>query len=716
MSTEITNQIANILQKRKATADEPKREKERLESLELRIRQLENLRQQLIHQPSNSSVLVEQLRQIDFSKLLALIVQEQEVWENLWKRFNRDTVNIGVAGLARQGKSTFLQKVAGLSDAEIPSSDRMPCTSVQSNIYHSKQDTYGLVHFHSQTSFLEEVILPYYQELGFSPPRNLAEFRNKPFPSAPTNPRQPAKADSVYRHLHDEYYDHFDGYARLLQQQKRAEIITKQQIKEYVSQEYDSEGNPLLFSHLAVQKVDIFCCFPKTDVEKVALVDMPGLGDTRLGDAERMIKALGQDVDFILFVRRPPAQGGFWGQSDVDLYDGAYQALKDKLPLEEWSFMVLNYDGQNGNGCQDLENTRVNKGIHVKKCLKANCNNPEAANNVLGEVLFYLANNIVRLDKQYMSACQSSLNALQIEVKAELEKARKALEQYGDSYAEYVNLRDQFVEGLYDSIEGLRHQLRQEPKQPDPDFKAQVDAAIEKCNQEPGIPKLEQIQSQINRKGFDGAYFWSIQQMRSNLLKHFHPLEVGLKESLDKKKYEIAEILIKLGLGGMTEKRGTEFLEALAQKLPAKSNSLKLGFQFLATFEFLYKGFIQSIVWRKISKNFPSDTNIPLATPDDINGILTHLQDHHQEAINNCQKALDGLALLIAEVGHSMVEEFADHITRGEGVEQEWDIFLGKFRTQVWIELQELEGRKQVEQEWMTIVDEAVSINQQLGS
>ncbi|MGB8687134.1 MAG: hypothetical protein WCD53_07320, partial [Microcoleus sp.] len=71
---------------------------------------------------------------------------------------------------------------------------------------------------------------------------------------------------------------------------------------------------------------------------------------------------------------------------------------------------------------------------------------------------------------------------------------------------------------------------------------------------------------------------------------------------------------------------------------------------------------------------------------------------------------------LLTEVGNSMVEEFADHITRGEGVEQEWDIFLGKFRTQVWTELQELEERKQVEQEWMTLVDEAVSINQKLGS
>ncbi|WP_202221179.1 hypothetical protein [Okeania sp. KiyG1] len=56
----------------------------------------------------------------------------------------------------------------------------------------------------------------------------------------------------------------------------------------------------------------------------------------------------------------------------MNLYDVASQALKDKLPLKEWVFMLLNQDGENEQLSLDFENTMPRKGIHVKQCLKAN--------------------------------------------------------------------------------------------------------------------------------------------------------------------------------------------------------------------------------------------------------------------------------------------------------------------------------------------------------
>ncbi|NES06606.1 MAG: hypothetical protein F6K22_29590, partial [Okeania sp. SIO2F4] len=75
--------------------------------------------------------------------------------------------------------------------------------------------------------------------------------------------------------------------------------------------------------------MEIFCRFPQVGVKKLALVDMPGLGDTRLGDTERMIKALAEDIDFILLIRRPGKKGtgDFLRKEDVNLYDVASQAL-----------------------------------------------------------------------------------------------------------------------------------------------------------------------------------------------------------------------------------------------------------------------------------------------------------------------------------------------------------------------------------------------------
>jgi hypothetical protein len=71
----------------------------------------------------------------------------------LKNRFSRDTLNIGVIGRARQGKSRLLQSLTGLSAAEIPDGDRQHCTGVRSTIHHSNSvDTYGEVWFHTELS------------------------------------------------------------------------------------------------------------------------------------------------------------------------------------------------------------------------------------------------------------------------------------------------------------------------------------------------------------------------------------------------------------------------------------------------------------------------------------------------------------------------------------------------------------------------------------
>ncbi|MEZ2247388.1 hypothetical protein [Microcoleus sp.] len=718
MSAELTSKIAEIIRKRKEIADEPKWEKERLDSLYAKISELEKRRQQFMRSPGNNTDLIEGLKDIDFPKLLFFIEQEQQVWENLWKRFSRDTLNIGVAGLARQGKSTFLQSLTGLiSDDEIPSSDRMPCTSVQSNIYHIPDgETYALVYFYSESSFLNEVIAPYYQKLGFaSPPKSLAEFR-QPLPFQPANLPNPAETEALYKHLHDDYHAHIDKYSNLLQPQERVVKIAKNVIKKFVSQEYDAEGNPLNFNHLAVRKVEIFCSFPKVGVEKIGLIDTVGLGDTRLGDRERMIKALGQDTDFILFVRRPAAGGDLWGNRDTNLYDAAYQALKDRLLLEEWSFMILNDDGNNKQQSKDLENTRIDKGIRVYECVTANCIDSDEANSVLEKAIDYLVGNLVRLDRQYMSACKSRIKELQSQINAELEKARQALEQYGEEHGEYVKLHHQFMTDLYSKIDELRRKYRQEPAQSDPHFQRQVDIAIETCKKYPGIPSEDAINSRSDDQGIDGTYFWFIQEMRAQLLKNFHLIETGLRESLETKKFEIAEVLCQLGLRGITEEKGTAFLKVMAEQIPPNLSNLKLGFQFLSTFDILYKGFIQSIVWGHLSKLLPPDTKTPISTPPDAKSIQEHLKTRHQEAVDSCKQALNILALAPSEIGRSMVEEFSDHITRAEGVKQEWDIFLGTKRSQIWPQLRELEQRKRVQQEWMALVDEVMSINQKRGN
>lgn len=530
MILEITETIDEIIRKRKANASIPQRILEKLKSLELRVEQFREL-QQAIKTPSNNTFHAAQdISQFDFKILSDRIAQEQEIWERLCQRLNRDTINIGVIGLARQGKSTLLQKVTELTDDEIPSSDRMPCTSVQSNIYYFEGETYAKVYFHSESSLLEQVIQPYYEELGFpNIPKSLTEFRNSPFPSQPTNPRHPAKAEAIYKRLRDDYHAHFDDYWPPLPKIKTSEefiTIRKDEIKEYVSQDYDEKGNPTRFNHLAVEKVEIFCPFPQAKVKKIGLVDMPGLGDTRLGDTERMIKALSEDVDFILFVRRPDKRGDYWNQkTDIPLYDDASQALQDRLPLSEWSFMLLNYDGENDQQCNDLENTRVNKGIHVKKCLRGNCTSLEEANLILTEVLKELGKNMVRLDQQYMSASFRELKKFQAFVEEQIQGIQYVIEGLGDVDGQYIKLREEFIKKLFKEIEDFREKVRQEFTKTNEEFNKKVSTVIDKCKKEVGTPNQQEIETLAKRRGgIGGAYFDIIQAMRASFLKQFHSI------------------------------------------------------------------------------------------------------------------------------------------------------------------------------------------------
>ncbi|NJO64590.1 MAG: hypothetical protein HC836_42555 [Richelia sp. RM2_1_2] len=99
--------VKEVIKKRRSNTNDAKETAENLAALESRIQQLENIRQQLLHHPKSSPNLIEQLNQLILPKLLDLIIREKQAWEKLWKRFSRDTINIGVAGRARQGKSTF---------------------------------------------------------------------------------------------------------------------------------------------------------------------------------------------------------------------------------------------------------------------------------------------------------------------------------------------------------------------------------------------------------------------------------------------------------------------------------------------------------------------------------------------------------------------------------------------------------------------------------
>lgn len=392
MNTNRQSKISKIIEQRRPLANSIERTEKNLRVLLEKLESLEACQQYLL--PRVDGEVLGKLQSINCRDLINDIESEFGKISKLKTRFLRNTLNIGVIGRARQGKSRLLQSLSGLSTVEIPTGEHSHCTGVQSTICHNSNiETYGEVQFYSEREFLDTVIAPYYDKLNLGvKPFSLDEFKRKPLPTLSEELSKKAVEGAIYEHL-CKYHEHFDDYYHFINTLPKQ--INRQEIREYVAQD-NSSGNRVYFKYLAVKEAKIFCSFPNMDVGQIALIDMPGLGDTGLGDEERLIKILSKNVDLVLFIRLPKPLGEFWADVDVKLYDVAKSALTE-ISLEKWSFLVLNRTfassqiGDNSAYCQDLANSHHDKNIRVVDCIIANCADSEDANfKVLDRVLDYL--------------------------------------------------------------------------------------------------------------------------------------------------------------------------------------------------------------------------------------------------------------------------------------------------------------------------------------
>jgi hypothetical protein len=721
MNHQRTAQIAQIVEKRRPLAENISRVEENLRSLGAALRTLQDHRDRLLDRVEDGAI-VGHLQDVDFWQIQVQIAKELEAMAKLKARFSRDTLNIGVVGRARQGKSRLLQSITGLTASEIPDGDRQHCTGVLSTIYHNPTlETHGEVLFHNERSFLEEAIAPYYDQLQLgTSPHSLDEFARESLPPLPRD-LYGAQTGAKYEHLR-RYHSHLEHYRPLLHQPSPRRI-SQSEIREYVAQD-TQDGQRVFFNYLAVRQVKIVCTFPNADVGTIALVDMPGLGDTGIGDEVRLIQTLGHEVDFVLFVRMPKSSGDYWADVDVKLYDTAAAALTE-LPIALWSMMILNQthagsgNGDNGKNCQDLVETMAEKHLEVVKTLTVNCADSLAVNqDILEGVLEYLTAKIAELDQHYASACQDRLFQLHHRITAELIKARQALGQAlqrESQFPLFLRLFDTLWNHLTSGLEGLLRELSHQREAEDLEFKQQVEVAVAACRQDPGIPTLEEIEIRRDRVGgYPNAYYQYLNEIRAHLSQHFLTLDDGLKQAVERVKSRVADVLIdKGGLGELRPERGSQFLAAIAESLPEDLQKLKLGFRILSEFNLSYRGLIQHRIRQQLDGLNPDKTGLKLSSQGiSAAEVLANLKTLQAEAVYNCETALEDLLIEPNQAAFAIVEEFVDRVLRVEGVKTEWQIFLEEVRSEVWQdEFNRLGDRDRLRREWFATVDQVEAGN-----
>ena len=194
-------QIHSIIEQRAPLVERIERVQQNMATLADGLYALERLRHQLIQVAEQD--IRGRLRDLNFVALQGKIEAESRTLTKLKSRFARETLNIGVVGRARQGKSRLLQSLSGLTTTEIPDGDRQHCTGVRSTIFHNPDvSAYGEVTFYSQRAFLHEVITPYYRELNLgAPPLSIDEFAATPLPPLPKELPGHAEPRAKYEHL-----------------------------------------------------------------------------------------------------------------------------------------------------------------------------------------------------------------------------------------------------------------------------------------------------------------------------------------------------------------------------------------------------------------------------------------------------------------------------------------------------------------------------------
>jgi hypothetical protein len=719
------DQIAEIIARRQPLAQKLNNVNQNLAALNVALDAMEQCRDMLVNQILDEDTN-RRLLNIDLTGLKHSLGDAIQIVSRYQTRFSRNTLNIGVVGLARQGKSQLLRSLTGLPDEAIPAGRFGHCTGTRSTICHNPADSpHGEVTLYTEKEFVQEVLSPYFGEaLGLWPqPFTLNDFHTNPLPELPAEKKDSLSARLKYEHLR-QYKENLSDYRSLLSQAS-PKYVSIPQLREYVAQD-DAAGQRIYRNYLAVREARIICTFPHNNLGQIALVDMPGMGDTGLGSEKQLLYALGHSVDAILFVKKPSGLGAVWSKQEVDLYDLARSAMPE-LPLERWAFLVMNHVRSSSPNEANLENcqrllTEKSEHLRFADSIIADCADAEEANNVvLQKVLDYLTQNVERLDRLYLHSCSEYLKTFHDRVNMEMLRARdvlgKATDPVQGEFNLFFHLFQETEKKLAGGLEAHLRELRDHRIEPNQAVYESIVEAKEKSRLDTGIPSLEEIEETRNLLGsYQSACHYHLHFVRTHLTQHFESLDQSLTGSLDFVKSRIADILRGEQRGRLlhlSSKTGVEFLKDMTTLVQDYPKVLYPAFALFAEFRLSYQGYLYYRLRRHLDCLTPDGGEAQIgSTPSaqEVRDILIAMQ---KIAIEALKEEFHEWPIEINQAAFAIAEEFIDRILRSREARNEWQSFYMENRAQIWPEkFEQLTVNNTLRRLWLKAGDDVSAANQ----
>ncbi len=290
----------------------------------------------------------------------------------LQKRFQRESVRIAFIGYERQGKSTFLQSMAGLPNEVIPAYDGTSCTGAVSVIHNQKTQTpfKAEIEFYTVPEFLNnvkaklEMLMPG-QKFYLNSLEDLSTIDVSGYVGTDKTEIEKLIKNNIIEHRHSygpflgkgiiEYTDKDEVMKFVAQYREytdKAEIpnnANPNDIKERVK-EQNLDGSPkqivwrhMYYCYLAVKSVNIYCEFPNQDCGRIEFVDTVGLGPSVNADAveKEMFRVLREDCDGAIDVFCPANTGGSVPEREEKIYNKLIENLSARNP-QKWISYAIN--------------------------------------------------------------------------------------------------------------------------------------------------------------------------------------------------------------------------------------------------------------------------------------------------------------------------------------------------------------------------------------
>lgn len=643
----------------------------------------------------------------------------KELLENynyLKTRFSREGINIAVVGGARQGKSQTLQSISGLDDYVIPALLAGDCTGATSIVKNDTQaQLTAKIKFRTEHEMLN-IVQDYLDvvlgndsikltSISQIPKLDMKEIRGKLEIGSP-------HAEEL-KHL-EKYVLRFDEWRGLIELGEKT-IYDKEEIATYVAQHNgkpdDDPSRINYYKYMAVNAVEISCRFPIPDAGQIVLIDTIGIGDTKLGIDDAMIRAVDKESDAAIILKRPESGSGGLVKSDINTYKMLFDNFKEKR-MEKWLFWMINEVvnhpsyGTNSDRCKAVYQQIKANNWALSDCKIINVKDAKMVqNDFLIPMLTKITENLDDIDASFLDEA----NKLGIKLFDEFDKLYRSIEKVLNTSIQnsangYIFIREAFEKIYKNKLLGalIRYDWEWSVKRSEPCEILQEQARDILENINSFVPSEEEIRMMFEENGgIAPTAVWEMEldKVRTNLTEAFIAIDTSLEDLVTNFKNDITKILLEDEKGRLKyvkkpneEKPLYHWLKDFSEEILSNGNysQINLAFEFLHNFTVSVRGFLMHKVRAQLDIIRPLNPEASgvMLTADrngnyagDIHFYLTVKMEQVRE---NLDSVLKNFFKDPNEAFFAVIDEFFDRLAKSQDVEKQWYSLYSNYAGRIW--------------------------------